>query len=120
MLCHRWPGRFVSILQTRRSGPRPARRFRPWVEQLEDRCVPSTTYTVDSLLDTNTGVGNAGTLRYVINLANTNNTGTAAAPDVINFIVSGTINVGATTNTALPALTDIANLNARSILSLGT
>ncbi len=85
-----------------------AKRFRPRVELLEERCVPATTYTVNSLLDDNVGVGNDGTLRYVMNLANTNNTGTAASPDLIQFATSGLISVGATTGIPLPTLTDIA------------
>src|SRR5437660_3476221 len=102
MLCRsHWFARVVA--------PIKAGRFRPRVEGLEERCVPSTTYTVNSLLDTNTGVGNAGTLRYVMNQANTNNTGTAASPDVIRFATTGgTIGVGLATNIPLPALTDIA------------
>ena len=77
----------------------------PGVEMLEDRCVP-TAYTVNSLLDSNTGLANAGTLRYVLNLANTNHTGTAAVPDTISFATGGgAINVGAlTAGAALPAL----------------
>src|SRR5581483_2960897 len=97
-----------------RTTPRPRRRhfrrrrYSPQVEPLEERCVPATTYSVNSLLDANVGVANAGTLRYVINQANTNNTGTAAAPDLIQFAVAGVISVGATTGSPLPALTDIA------------
>src|SRR4051812_3344397 len=97
MLRRRWVARIVA--------PNKAGRFRPRAERLEERCVPSTTYTVNSLLDTNTGVGNAGTLRYVVNLANTNHTGTAAAPDLIQFAAGGgTINVGTATGAPLPAL----------------
>ncbi|QJW96678.1 beta strand repeat-containing protein [Frigoriglobus tundricola] len=71
------------------------------VEALEERWLPST-YFVNSLADTNT----PGTLRYEINLANTNNTGTAGTPDQIQFTTgAGTISV---TGSALPTLTDIA------------
>ena len=67
--------------------------------------MPSTTYLVTSFADTNT----LGTLRYAITQANTNNTGTAASPDQIQFISgAGTISV----TTALPALTDIAVIDA--------
>jgi Domain of unknown function (DUF4214) len=81
-------------------------RLQPYVEALEERCVPSTMYTVNSLLDTNTGTGNSGTLRYVMNLANTNHTGTAASPDQVQFTTGGgTIMVGADTlGASLPAL----------------
>lgn len=106
-----WTRWFVSLFEARRSEVRPVRRFRPRGEQLEDRWVPSMTYTVNSLLDANVGVGNAGTLRYVLNQANTNNTGTAASPDVIQFATVGAINVGSTTGVALPAMTDIAVLD---------
>ena len=81
------------------------RRVQPRVEELEERCVP-TTYTVNSLFDTNTGAGNSGTLRFVLNLANTNHTGTAATPDIIQFTTGGgSIMVGADSlGASLPAL----------------
>ena len=78
-------------------------RIRPRIEMLEDRCL-LTAYTVNSLLDSNTGSGDAGTLRYVINQANTNHTGTAVSPDIIQFDVSGTIDVGSISGGALPTL----------------
>jgi hypothetical protein len=92
------------VSTTRLRSKRIAGRF-PSVEMLEDRCVP-TAYTVNSLLDSNIGVGDAGTLRYVLNLANLNHTGTAAVPDTIQFATGGgAINVGAlTAGAALPAL----------------
>ena len=82
-----------------------ARQTRLQLEFLEDRCVP-TTYTVNSLLDTDIGVGDSGSLRYLINLANANHTGTPGAPDLIDFATGGgTISVGAlTAGAALPAL----------------
>jgi hypothetical protein len=71
---------------------------------------------VTSLGDDNRGSGLSGDLRYVLNLANSLNTGTQANPDVIDF--SGvrlspqahTIHVGAGAAGArpLPALTDVA------------
>jgi len=65
-------------------------RYRPTFEQLEDRCVPSTTYVVTNLLDTNT----PGTLRSELSLANASHTGTAASPDLIQFTTgAGTISV---------------------------
>lgn len=78
---------------------------RPLFESLEDRLTP-TTYSVNSLLDASVGVGDSGTLRYCINLANTNHTGTAAAPDLIQITTgSGTISVGSSTaGLSLPAL----------------
>ena len=65
-----------------------------------------TTYTVTSLADSATGAGNSGTLRYVLNLANANHTGSASTPDHILFATgAGTINVGSQSGGApLPAL----------------
>jgi hypothetical protein len=74
------------------------RPSRPWLEQLEDRCVPSNTYLVTNFGDTNT----LGTLRFAINQANANHTGTAASPDQIQVMTgAGPISV---TGGALPAL----------------
>lgn len=100
--------RSAKLLQAR------GRRVQLRLELLEDRCVPSTTYTVNSLFDTSVGVGNAGTLRYVLNLANVNHTGTAASPDLIQFATSGTISVGSLTTAPLPALAanEVAILDA--------
>lgn len=64
---------------------------------LEQRIAPAM-YTVDSLLDTNTGLGNSGTLRYCITQANA-----AMGADTINFAVTGTITLG---GTQLPAVSD--------------
>ncbi|MFT3883245.1 MAG: right-handed parallel beta-helix repeat-containing protein [Gemmatales bacterium] len=55
--------------------------YRPGLEALEDRTVP-TTYTVNSFADNNAGSGTVGDLRYVINQANANNDGTT---DTIQF-----------------------------------
>jgi len=77
---------------------------RPSIEILEDRSLLSTTYTVTSLLDTNTGSGDSGTLRYVLNQANANHTGTATSPDQIQFATTGTIYVNAANGGALPGL----------------
>lgn len=69
--------------------------FRPSIEWLESREV-LTTYTVNSLLDANAGAGDAGTLRYVLNRANSMQTGTPANPDTIVFATGpGTILVDA-------------------------
>ena len=66
------------------------RSIRPRLEELEDRCVPSTMYFVNSLGDIDLGgVSTSGTLRHVINLANANHTGTAGAPDLIQFTTGG-------------------------------
>jgi hypothetical protein len=76
---------------------RPARRlraFRPRLEILEDRTLPST-YVVDRLLTTGAGSGLAGDLRYCITQA--------ADGDAITFGagITGAIGVG----TPLPTLT---------------
>lgn len=55
--------------------------YRPGIEALEDRTVP-TTYTVNSFADNNAGSGTVGDLRYVINQANANNDGST---DLIQF-----------------------------------
>jgi hypothetical protein len=100
-----WLRRFHSTPKSKRSAKFRRRRIRPGIEILEERSLLSTTYTVTSLLDTNTGVGDAGTLRYVLNQANTNHTGTAASPDLIQFATgSGTIDVNAANGGALPGL----------------
>lgn len=68
------------------------RRFRPQLEVLEDRAVPSA-YVVDSLTDTGAGSGLAGDLRYCVTHATSGN-------DTIALGVTGTIDL----NSALPAL----------------
>jgi hypothetical protein len=89
---------------------------RPSIEILEDRSLLSTIYTVTSLLDTNTGSGDSGTLRYVLNQVNANHTGTAASPDSIQFAVSGTISVDAANGGALPGLAsdEVADIDGMS------
>jgi hypothetical protein len=62
---------------------------RPWLEVLEDRTLPSTTYTVTNTGD-NSGANpmhdaGTGTLRQAIVDANYHNTGAAASPDLIQF-----------------------------------
>lgn len=110
----------IPLRWLRRSTPRnPIRRpgrksYRPALEMLEDRLVP-TIYTVTSLADD----GSAGTLRSIIQLANTNHTGMAGSPDTIVFNIplsttesKNVINVGApggiAPGQALPVLSDIA------------
>jgi hypothetical protein len=96
----RWFRRLVHGPESRRWSTKPRRSLsRPYLEYLEDRCVPST-YTVNDL-----GDSGIGTLRWAITQANSNNTGTPSSPDQIQFSVSGTIDV---TGTPLPALIDIA------------
>src|SRR5262249_28269823 len=85
---------FSSRLQNRKrhQSPRMRPSFRPRLQPLEGREVPSTlTLTVNSLGDSGAGSGTAGDLRYCINLANQNNN-TSSTPDVINFApgLSGT------------------------------
>jgi hypothetical protein len=81
---------------------RPARtaaglKTRLLLQPLEERAVP-TVYTVNSLADTNTGSGTAGTLRYVITQADAD----VGAPHTIDLTgVSGTI----TLTSALPTIT---------------
>jgi hypothetical protein len=102
----RWVRRSVRVSLPGRNNRRVNCRLRPHVEQLEDRWVPATLYMVTSLADTNT----PGTLRFAINQANLNNTGTAASPDQIQVTAgAGTINV---VGSPLPALTDIAVIDA--------
>lgn len=99
--------------------PKTSRRARflghshqPLLEQLEDRCVP-TTFTVSNLLDTNT----PGTLRYSIDQANAGHIGTAASPDVIDFITGGgTISVNSLNGGALAlAANEVAVLDATTV-----
>jgi parallel beta-helix repeat protein len=59
---------------------------------------PATTFTVNSLANTNTGAGTSGTLRYCVNQANL-----SAGPHTINFSVAGTINIAADAN-VIPTL----------------
>ncbi len=71
--------------------PRPL-RFRPLLDILEDRTLPST-YTVNTLTDTGTGSGLTGDLRYCVTHA-------VSGSDTITFGVTGTIAL----KSALPAL----------------
>lgn len=96
-----WVSRGVRVAKPRRSS-----RWRPHVEQVESRCVPATTYFVTNFSDANV----PGSLRFAITQANASNTGTAASPDQIQFLVpTGTISV---TGIPLPTLTDIAIIDA--------
>jgi trimeric autotransporter adhesin len=93
-------------IRHRYSSQKRQRRFtRLGIEFLEDRLTP-TAYTVNSLLDVDLGEGDSGTLRYVLNLANTNHTGTAASPDTVTFTTAGgTILVGSgSAGAGLPAI----------------
>ena len=98
-----------------RGATRQRRRSIFVLEVVEERALLST-FTVTSLADNNVGSGDAGSLRYVMNLANQLNAGTSQNPDVISFAgvsltpSSHTIYVGAGAAGAkpLPALTDVA------------
>ena len=91
----RFVGRNRQRAHVRTTKSRRLQRFaRPLFELLEDRLTP-TIYTVDNLLDVSVGVENTGTLRYVLEQANANHTGTAESPDLIQFTTpAGTILVG--------------------------
>src|SRR6266436_3261620 len=85
--------RSVRAPKTGRRARLLGRTLQPHLEQLEDRCVPSSTYLVTNFADSNT----PGTLRFAINQANANHTGTAASPDQIQFTTgAGTIGVAGT------------------------
>ena len=71
------------------------------LEPLEDRRLPSTMWTVDSLYDSGTGSGLRGDLRYVITQADQ-----TPGDNTINFSVTGTI----TLNSALPDLNNTKGL----------
>ncbi|MBY0525337.1 MAG: right-handed parallel beta-helix repeat-containing protein [Gemmataceae bacterium] len=71
-------------------GRRLSRKFRPFLELLEDRTTP-TAFTVSNTGDASTplGAGTTGSLRQVIDAANLN-----PGPDSVTFTVSGTITPG--------------------------
>jgi CSLREA domain-containing protein len=69
------------------------RRFRPTIEILEERRLMST-YTVNSLTDTNTGTGNSGDLRYCIDHANFNPGANTITFDPTVFATHQTITLG--------------------------
>jgi hypothetical protein len=71
-----WVRRCVRLPNPNRHGRRLDCRSRLQVEHLENRWVPSGSYLVTGLADTNT----PGTLRFVITQANVNATATAASP----------------------------------------
>ena len=102
---------------TSQKAKRRNHRVRPRLEELEDRCVPSTMYFVNSLADVDLG-GNSitGSLRHVINLANANHTGTAADPDSIQFTSGGgTISVNTLNGGGLVlAANEVAVIDATS------
>lgn len=66
----------------------------------------ATTYTVNSLANTNTGTGTSGTLRYCINQANG-----SIGPHLINFSVAGTIPISSNA-VVLPTLTRAITIDA--------
>src|SRR5262245_32772155 len=82
------------------------RRFRPTVEQLEDRTLPST------FLVTNVADSGTGSLRQAILDANAH-----SGADVIDFAIGSgvqTIQVGSTTGTPLPTITDSVTIDGTS------
>jgi hypothetical protein len=109
----------------RRARPTPrSRRFRPFVEPLEERWLPATTFTVNTTGDSPFIIFNPdGTtltsLRAAINEVNGDTSDSATSPDTIAFSIpqpsSGpvvqTINVGATGNGPLPKITRPAIIN---------
>src|SRR5262245_25220526 len=79
-------------------------RFRPRLEALEDRWLPSQVFTVNSATDDPSGPSpGTVTLRDAINAVNADTGSTVSNPDHINFAIGSgakTITLGA----ALPAL----------------
>jgi hypothetical protein len=110
-----------------RSRPRKgiaARRFRPFVEALEGRWLPSTTFTVNTTGDSplilfNPDGTSVISLRAAINLVNGDTSDSAASPDIIAFNIPQpstgpvvqTIDVGATGNGPLPTITRPVTIN---------
>ena len=82
------------------------------LEALEGRVVLST-YTVNSLVDTNPPAG-VMTLRQAITAANKDHNTNPANPDIINITVDGTIALGS----ALPALTGSVAIEGPGVNSL--
>ncbi len=115
----RWLGRADGVRRVTRN--LAWRRFRAGFEPLEERRV-LTTFTVTSLADNGAGSGNSGDLRYVIERADALATGTAGAPDLIEFSgvtltpADHTIRVGggAAGAVPLPALTDVATIDGET------
>jgi hypothetical protein len=105
-------------LRKSRSSSKKRRPANLAVESLEDRLVMSTTYTVTSLLDANPP-SNVLTLREAILAANADHNQDANQPDVINFGVSGAINLAS----SLPAITgslSILGPGAPTLTVMGT
>src|SRR5262245_41805140 len=96
---------FPSQAPRRRSRPAARHCYRPRLEPLEDRDLPSA-FTVDRLTDSGAGSGLAGDLRYCLTQA--------ADGDSIQFSVTGTINL----TQALPDLTHSISIEGPGASSL--
>jgi CSLREA domain-containing protein len=122
-----------SVLVSRQLlGSRRSVRFKPRLECLEDRLVPSVALTVTTAADDNTPGDGSVSLREAIQainaatpptdpdiIAEIGATPTFGPVDTINFNISvagtvQTINVGGTGNGALPALTNPMTINGYS------
>jgi hypothetical protein len=105
-----WP---FSPRKTRRtlSARRRPLRYRPCLEALEDRTVPST-FTVTNTSDDPNQVGS---LRWAINQVNTDSTDSAAQPDIINFNITLASDTAAG-GTGFNANTGVATIQPQSIL----
>jgi len=93
---------FAPAPRTRRNEPA---RFRPRLEALEDRCVP-TTFTVNSTGDSGAGSGLTGDLRYCITQANA-----AGGTNTIDFSLPTSAIKIIELSSALPTITDNLTIN---------
>ena len=91
---------------TSKSSAWPATQRRLAVDRLEDRLVPASVFTVNSLLDTASPPTGVTTLRSAITAANADHNTDSAHPDVITFSVTGSIAL----TSALPTVTDAVSI----------
>ncbi len=104
---------------TSKSSGRPTALRRLAVDRLEDRLVPASVFTVNSLLDTASPPTGVTTLRSAIVAANADHNTDSAHPDIITFSVTGSIAL----TSALPALTEAVSIQgpgASALTVLGT